>query len=76
MTQDELGPQPLDAIMVRLNISNADLVGASTEQLTFKMVQKGRKGRRLTINIQMKILRAIGRLRPGQSFELTQLFNY
>ena len=47
--------QPLDAVMVRLNLSNADLVRVSGEQLSFKMVQKGRKGKPLSLNIQNKI---------------------
>ena len=36
---------PLDELMTELGLSNADLVKASTEQLTFKMVQKARGGR-------------------------------
>jgi hypothetical protein len=40
-------------------LSNADLVKASTEQLTFKQVQKARSGRPVTANIRQKILRAI-----------------
>lgn len=75
-TGEELGSQPLDDLMHRLEISNTDLVRASTEQLNFKMVQKGRKGRRLTPNIQKKILRALQTLRPDQPWTLQSLFNY
>src|SRR3990167_4963793 len=58
-------PQPLDALMNKLNISNADLVKASTEQLSFKMVNKGRAGnRRLSPNVQDKILTALLTLKP------------
>ncbi len=74
--EKDLGIQPLDAIMVRLEISNADLVAASTTQLTFKMLQKGRKGRHLTPNAQNKILEALHHLRPDERFALKDLFNY
>ena len=74
--EKELGPQPLDEVLTRLGLSNADLVAASTEQLTHKMVQKGRKGRRLTPNVQMKILKALNHLKPDPKFSVKQLFNY
>ena len=72
----DFGPQPLEALMARLNLSNADLVHASTRQLTYKMVQKGRKGRRLTPNVQGKILSALKTLRPDDGLTLKDLFNY
>ena len=55
----ENGPQPLNEVMERLGLTNADLVAASTRQLSFKMLQKGRKGRRLTAHAQKKILTAL-----------------
>ncbi len=64
----------LDALMARLQLTNADLVRASTEQLTFKMVQKGRKGRKLTFNVQHKILSAIHGLRPDEKLGLGDIF--
>lgn len=67
-------PQPLDQLMTRLALSNADLVKVSKEQLTFKMVQKGRKGRPLTRNVQNKILRAIQAAKPGAANKLADLF--
>ena len=70
-----VGPQPLDGVMRELGLSNHDLVAASTEQLTHKMVQKGRKGRRLTANARNKILNALSRL-TGRAYVLEQLFNY
>jgi hypothetical protein len=70
-----LNPQPLDALMTRLALSNADLVKASKEQLTFKMVQKGRKGKPLTRNVQNKILRAIQAAKPGTANRLADLFH-
>ncbi len=72
----ELGAQPLDEIMTKLGLSNADVVKASTEQLTHKMVAKGRKGRRLTMNVQSKILRALNAVNTENQFTLAQLFNY
>ena len=72
----ELGVQPLDQIMTDLKLSNHDLVAASTEQLSHKVVQKGRKGRRLTLNAQHKILNAIVKLRPEAKLTLKKMFSY
>ena len=72
----DYGVQPLDGVMVRFNISNTDLVRHSKEQLTHKMVQKGRKGRRLTLSVKLKILRALQTARPDETFSQQDLFNY
>lgn len=72
----ELGPQPLDGLMTRLEVSNADLARASTEQLSFKAIQKARKGRRLTLHLQKKILTAFSALRPERVWTRQDLFNY
>ena len=72
----DLGVQPLDEIMTRLKVSNHDLVAASDEQLSHKVVQKGRKGRRLTLNAQHKILNALNKLKPEEKFTLQKLFSY
>ncbi|HRZ86500.1 MAG TPA: hypothetical protein P5287_01650 [bacterium] len=72
----ELGTQPLDGIMTRLNLANADLVKASIEQLTHKVVQKGRKGRRLTQNAREKILKALNAVSGEEKFALKDLFTY
>jgi len=58
LTRD-LGPQPLDAILDEICLNNHQLVALSTEQLTHKQVQKARKGKRISVNIQRKILRAL-----------------
>jgi len=63
LTKD-LGPQPLDVILDEIGLSNHQLVALSTEQLTHKQVQKARKGRRISVNIQRKILRALNAF-PG-----------
>jgi len=74
--KEVLGIQPLDGIMARLGISNSDLVSISTEQLSHKVVQKGRKGRRLTPNIQHKILNALRALKPEDNYAIKDIFNY
>ena len=65
---------PLDVLMTRLGLTNAQLVQASTEQLTFKMVQKARKGRALSPNIQAKILAALLTVNPGVNVTRLDLF--
>lgn len=72
-----LGPQPLDALLTELGLDNHDLVAASTEQITHKMVARGRKGRRLRKNTQGKLLRALNLAAAGEKvFEMPDLFNY
>ena len=68
--------QPLDILMTQLGLTNADLVNASTEQLSFKMVSKGRKGRRLTPNIQDKILAALLKVKPQLKLRRRDIFMY
>lgn len=72
----EKGVQPLEALLAGLNLKNTDLVQASTEQLTHRMVARGRKGRRLTFNTQTKILRALNRAQGEKVYALADLFNY
>lgn len=71
----EFGPQPLDAVMRDLGLKNHDLVAASAEGLTHKQVQKGRKGRRLSPNVQNKIAAALSGL-TGEAYAPDRLFNY
>ena len=68
----ELGVQPLDAIMDELELKNHDLVEASTDGLTHKQVNKGRKGRRLSRNIQNKIVVSIPRI-TGNEYNRSDL---
>lgn len=58
LTRDH-GPQPLDGLMDRWNLTNHELVEASEEQLNHKQVQKARKGRQLTLNLMQKLMRAV-----------------
>ena len=74
-TQD-LGIQPLDALMAKHGLSNHALVAASTEQLSHKVVQKARMGRRLTIRAKAKVLSALHNALPEQEFAHRDLFNY
>lgn len=72
----EKGTQPLDQVLTELGLQNSDLIGNSTEQLTFKVVAKGRRGRCLTLKAQMKILHALNAAQDQKSYELKELFNY
>ena len=71
----DLGPQPVAEIMNSLGLKPHDLVAASTEQITHKMVSRACKGRWLTPNVQSKILNALNRA-TGRSFMMKDLFNY
>ncbi len=58
MSENELGTQPLDAMMASWQMTNNQLVEVSTEQLTHKQVQRARQGRRLTLKMMQKVTRA------------------
>lgn len=73
----ELGVQPLDALMEEHGLNNHRLVAASGEHLTHKVVGKARRGRRLTVRGQKKVLDAFNRcVVMGEPLTLTDLFNY
>jgi|TARA_Y100000994_G_scaffold186864_1_gene155594 hypothetical protein len=73
--QMEAGIQPLDQLMINEELRNNDLVSVSNEGLTHKQVSKGRKGRKITKKLQLKILRAWNHLNK-QDLCLDDLFNY
>ena len=73
--QLDLGEQPLAALLTGLGLKSHDLVAASTEQITYKMVQRGCKGRRLTKNVQGKLLRALNTA-SGKTHTVKDLFTY
>ena len=78
MTPDQerdLGEQPLARLLTELALKPHDLVAASTEQITHKMVSRGTKGRRLTRNVQGKLLRALNTA-SGKTYVLADLFTY
>jgi hypothetical protein len=58
LTRDH-GPQPLDGLLSRWNMTNHELVEVSEEQLNHKQVQKARKGRQLTLHLMQKLTRAV-----------------
>ena len=70
-----LGKQPIEEIMRELELTSHDLVAASTEQITHKMVSRACKGRRLSSNVKTKISNAINRATETK-YSLTELFNY
>ena len=71
-----LGIQPIDVIMTEAGLSNRSLVEASDHPLTFKVVQKARKGRRLTPRTQEKVVRAMNAAVSGRVYSREDLFNY
>ena len=71
----DLGEQPLNRLMAEKGLKSHDLVAASTEQITHKMVQRGCKGRRLTKNVQGKLLRALITA-TGKTYVVADLFTY
>ena len=71
----EAGKQPLDQLMIKENFRNNDLVALSEEGLTHKQVSKGRKGRKITKKLQLKILKAWNQLN-NEDLLLDDLFNY
>lgn len=78
--QRAFGPQPLDTILTERGLANHELVAVSTEHLTHKMVAKGRKGRKLTRNVQKKIAAALNTLAEQDEeprvYIPADLFNY
>jgi hypothetical protein len=70
-----LGEQPLLELMSRHELKSNDLVEASADQLTHKMVVRATKGRRLTANTMGKVQRALNKV-SGENYLLKDLFNY
>ena len=70
-----LGEQPLVKIMEEHKIGPRDLVENSTEQITYKMVSRACKGRRLTQNVKCKILNALMNSTKNR-FAMEELFTY
>ena len=74
-TERHFGPQPIADLMQQLQLKVHDLVAASAEQLTHKMVARAIKGRRLTSNSKGIVQRAMNQA-TGNVYKQTQLFNY
>ena len=79
MSDDEvernLGEQPLARLMAERGLKPKDLVAASGEQLTHRMVTRAMKGRRLTANTMGKVLRAWNKA-SGEDHHPSDLFHY
>jgi hypothetical protein len=71
----DLGEQPIANMMTLSGLKAQDLVAASTEQITFKMVSRAIKGRRLTLNVQTKVLNAFNNA-SKKEYRLSDIFNY
>ena len=70
-----LGEQPIAGILAAHHLKAQDLVAASTEGLTHKMVARACKGRWLTPNTRGKVRRALN-LASGRDYGLNELFSY
>jgi hypothetical protein len=76
MTADrDLGVQPLLAVMAKHQLEPTDLVAASDEQLTHRMVARATKGRRLTPNAMAKVVKALNAAAASR-YAQAELFNY
>ena len=71
----DLGPQPIIDIMACHGLAARDLVAASTEQITHKMVSRACKGRRLSPHVQAKILNALNTA-AARHYTRPDLFTY
>ena len=74
-TNRNLGEQPIARVMREHGLKPHDLVASSTEQITHKMVSRACKGRRLTPNVQLKVLVALNKA-AGKSYSMPDLFTY
>lgn len=71
----DLGQQPIALLMEQSGLKATDLVDASSEQITHKMVSRAIKGRRLTANTMGKVHRALDKA-TGSTHQRSDLFNY
>ena len=69
------GEQPIVQIMLNHDLKAKDLVDISTEHLTYKMLSRACKGRRLTPNVQTKIRNALNKA-TGKEYSIKDLFTY
>lgn len=71
----DLGPQPVEGLLAKHHLTHHDVVAASTEQITHKMVARACKGRKLSRRVQLKIVHAVNTA-SEQDYKLKDLFNY
>jgi plasmid maintenance system antidote protein VapI len=74
-SEHDLGEQPIATLLEKHNLKAHDLVAASTEQITHKMISRACKGRKLSRHVQLKILRALNTA-AQQNYNLQDLFTY
>lgn len=79
MNKDELeknlGEQPLKAILEKHRLSAKDLRGASRLPMTFKLISRACKGRRLTSHSKKTVLEAL-QTATGNMYTMKDIFNY
>jgi hypothetical protein len=71
----DFGKQPVAGIIAAAGLRPHDLVAASMEPMTHKMVARACNGRRLTPNVQRKVLEALN-IATGKDYTLKDLFTY
>ncbi len=64
----------LTDVLKENSLTAKDLVDISSDQLTFKQVQKVCKGKAITINIQNKIIRALNACLKEPCFKAEDFF--
>ena len=71
----EYGPQPIAGLIEKHNLTPHDLVAASTEQITHKMVSRACKGRKLSRRVQLKLVNALNAA-TEENYTLKSCFSY
>jgi hypothetical protein len=71
----DLGRQPIVDVLARHGLASKDLVAASTEQITHKMVARAAKGRRLSEHVMAKVVRALNAA-TDETYSTGDLFTY
>jgi hypothetical protein len=74
-TEHNLGPQPMIELLAKHKMTHHDLVAASIEQITHKMISRACKGRKLSRRVQLKIRDALNTA-TDQAYTLSDLFTY
>ncbi len=72
----EYGLQPLDTYMTEHGLSNTDVVEAASTPVTHKMLNKARRGRRLSRKVQTKVLDALNAALARKSTEETICYRF
>ena len=68
------GVQPIDKVMTDLGLSDTAFVDKSYKKLSFRLVAKARKGRRLKHRNQTLIMRVLNECYPDKNFTVEDLF--